>query len=59
MIIFLYKIRGSLIDLSIFEVYPSIIPLKIYQILISWSREVSPNVSPIGLNEELVLWVVI
>ena len=47
---FFYKIRGSLIDLILFEVY---------QILTSWSREISPNVSPIGLEDEIVLWVVI
>ena len=55
MIIFLYKIRGSLIDLRLFEVYPSIISLEVYQILTSSSREISPHVSLIGLDEELVL----
>ena len=59
MIIFLNKIRGSLIDLRLFEVYLSIISLEVYQILTSSSREISPDVSPIGLDEELVLWVVI
>ena len=56
---FLYKIRGSLIDFSLFEVYPSSIPLEVCQILTSWPRKISPDVSPIGLDEELVLWVVI
>ena len=57
--IFLYKIRGSLIDLSLFEVYSSIISLEVNQILTSWPCKISLNVSPIGLDEELVLWVVI
>ena len=59
MIIFLYKISCSLIDLSLFEVYPSIIPLEVYQILTSWPHEISPDVNPIRLDEKLVLWVVI
>ena len=34
-------------------------PLEVYQILTSWPREISPDVSPIRLDEKLVLWVVI
>ena len=51
MIVFLYKIRGSLIYLSLFEVYSSTIPLEVYQILNLWPRKISPDVSPIGLDE--------